>query len=223
MRIQEHLFQGFFGIKKKKDSAKYYHECVDKLKGLDADLDKCIEEFQKILANHNKKINAYQYFLTRLDAPSMNSLRDEVKKLEGMFDEDDIANDAQRRYASKIEDLLREFIKNDENSELKSTGQDTINDLKELLRMIEHIKPLWQRQIDFMDKSNDEIIDIAENIKELTAIFKEESQLLRMEESLLKKIDLKTGNILRKTSLKLWDIEDTKDMNMRYREIKHIR
>jgi len=223
MRVDEHLFQGFFGNKKKEDSAKYYHERIDKLKGLDANLDKCIDEFQRVLANHNKKVNAYNYFLSRLDVPSLHSVKDEVNKLEGMFDDDEISNDAEGRYIVKIEEVLKDLIKNEENTDLTSIEQDTMDDLKELLRMIENIKPVWERQLGFMKKDDKEIIEDKENIKELTSIFKEESDMLRMEEALLKKIDLKTGNILRKTTLKRDDIEETKRMNMNYREIRHIR
>jgi len=59
MRIQEHIYQGFFGLKKKQDAGKYYHERIDKLKGVDKELDEVIEEFQKVLANHNNKIRSY--------------------------------------------------------------------------------------------------------------------------------------------------------------------
>jgi hypothetical protein len=223
MRVDEHLFQGFFGINKKQDSAKYYHERVDKLKGLDSDLDKCIDEFQKVLVNHNKKITAYHYFLTRIDKPSLQSVMDEINKLEGMFDDDEIANDTTRRYALKIEEILKILTKNEECIELQSIEQDTMSDLKELHRMIASIKPLWEQQLEFVKKNDEEILTNKNNIKILTDIFKEESDIMKMEESLLKKIDLKTGNILRKTTLKLRGIEETKDMNMNYRDIKHIR
>ena len=113
-------------------------------------------------------------------------------------------------------------MKNEENTELSQMEKDTTQDLKELFRMIESIKPMWERQLEFMKQDDDYKLSKA-GIKELTDIFKEESNLLKIEESLLKKIDLKTGNILRKTTLKLRELEKTKDMNMRYREIRHIR
>lgn len=222
MRIQEHLFQGFFGIKTKKDSAKYYSERVNKLRGLDADLDNCISEFQKILENHTKKINAYNTFLKDLSVDSFKKVKNEVMKLEGMFDEDELANESERRYIVKMEDLLTDMTKNEENTELTQIEKDTMRDLKELLRMIENIKPLWEKQLEFMKQDNEYTMS-KEGIKELTEIFKEEASLLKIEESLLKKIDLKTGNILRKTTLKMRDLEKTKDMNMTYREIRHIR
>ena len=222
MRIQEHLFQGFFGLKTKKDSAKYYGERVDKLRGLDTNLDDCISEFQKILENHKKKITAYDTFLKELSVDSFKKVKSEVMKLEGMFDEDELANESERRYIVKIENILNEMMKNEENTELSQMEKDTTQDLKELFRMIESIKPMWERQLEFMKQDDDYKLSKA-GIKELTDIFKEESNLLKIEESLLKKIDLKTGNILRKTTLKLRELEKTKDMNMRYREIRHIR
>jgi hypothetical protein len=222
MRIQEHLFQGFFGIKTKKDSAKYYSERVNKLRGLDADLDNCISEFQKILANHTQKVNAYNEFLKDLSHESFKRVKNEVMKLEGMFDEDELSNESERRYVSKIENVLTDMTKNEENTELSQIEKDTMQDLKELFRMIEKMKPVWEKQLEFMKQDDDHIFS-KDGIKELTEIFKEESNLLKMEEALLKKIDLKTGNILRKTTLKMRDLEKTKDMNMRYREIRHIR
>lgn len=222
MRIQEHLFQGFFGIKTKKDSAKYYNERVNKLRGLDADLDKCISEFQKILENHTKKINAYDAFLKDLSVDSFKKVKNEVMKLEGMFDEDELANESERRYIIKMEDLLTDMTKNEENTDLTQIEKDAMQDLKELLRMIENIKPVWEKQLEFMKRDNEYTMGKA-GIRELTEIFKEEASLFRMEEALLKKIDLKAGNILRKTTLKMRDLEKTKDMNMKYREIKHIR
>lgn len=222
MRIQEHLFQGFFGIKKKEDSAKYYSQRMNKLKGLDDDLDRCISEFQKILKNHSKKIAAYDTFLKDLSADSFKKVKNEVMKLEGMFDEDELSNESEKRYISKMEDVLTDLINNEENTELSQIQKDTMQDLKELLRMIESIKPLWEKQLEFMKKDSEYTMSNA-GIKELTNIFKEEANILRMEEALLKKIDLKTGNILRKTTLKMRDLEKTKNMNMTYREIKHIR
>ncbi|MGV8151118.1 MAG: hypothetical protein ACP5NV_05300 [Candidatus Woesearchaeota archaeon] len=222
MRIQEHLFHGFFGNKTKKDSAKYYTERVDKLKGLDNDLDKTIEQFQKILLNHKEKIVAYDEFLKKFDSEKFLKVKEEVMKLEGMFDEDELANESERRYIVRMENILSELIKNEENVELSQAQKDTVQDLKELLRMIEHIKPLWETQISFM-KAHDYKDINKDAIKELTDIFKRESETLKIEETLLKKIDLKTGNILRKTTLKLRDLEKTKDMNMTYREIRHIR
>jgi len=73
-------------------------------------------------------------------------------------------------------------------------------------------------------KQNDELIlNDNNNIKVLSDILKEEGDVLKMEESLLRKIDLKTGTILRKATLKERDIERTKDMDMNYREIKYVR
>ena len=209
-------------MKTKKDSAKYYGERVDKLRGLDTNLDDCISEFQKILENHKKKITAYDTFLKELSVDSFKKVKSEVMKLEGMFDEDELANESERRYIVKIENILNEMMKNEENTELSQMEKDTTQDLKELFRMIESIKPMWERQLEFMKQDDDYKLSKA-GIKELTDIFKEESNLLKIEESLLKKIDLKTGNILRKTTLKLRELEKTKDMNMRYREIRHIR
>lgn len=222
MRIQEHLFQGFFGIKKKEDSAKYYSQRVSKLKGLDEDLDKCISEFQKILKNHSRKIEAYNTFLKELSVDSFKKVKNEVMKLERMFDEDELSNESERRYVLKMEDVLTDITSNEENTELKQIHKETMQDLKELLRMIEGIKPLWEKQLKFMEQDSEYAMS-KEGIKELTEIFKQESNLLKIEESLLKKIDLKTGSILRKTTLKMRNLEKTKDMNMTYRNIKHIR
>lgn len=222
MRIQEHLFQGFFGIKKKEDSAKYYSQRVSKLKGLDEDLDKCISEFQKILKNHSRKIEAYDTFLKELSVDSFKKVKNEVMKLEKMFDEDELSNESERRYVLKMEDVLTDITSNEENTELKQIHKETMQDLKELLRMIEGIKPLWEKQLKFMEQDNEYAMS-KEGIKELTEIFKQESNLLKIEESLLKKIDLRTGSILRKTTLNMRNLEKTKDMNMTYRDIKHIR
>ena len=102
MRIQEHLFQGYFGIKKKQDSEKYYNQRVGKLKGLDADLDKGIENFKTILENHRKKLDAYFAFLKNMDKISLEALKLEIKRLEGMFDIDEVANDSEERYCLKM-------------------------------------------------------------------------------------------------------------------------
>lgn len=223
MRIQEHIFQGFFGNKTKKDSVKYYNERVDKLRGLDSDLDACIDEFQKILNNHKQKIVAYNEFLKKLDKDYFEAFRKEVNKLEGMFDEDELANESSRRYVVKMENVLKEMTKNEDNADISGAEREAMQDLKELSRMIEHIKPLWEKQLDFMKRDTRDILANKDNIRILTEIFKEESGLLKMEENILRKIDLKTGNILRKTTLKLRNLEKTKDMSMQYREIKHIR
>jgi hypothetical protein len=223
MRIQEHIFQGYFGFKKKQDSAKYYNERVSKLKGLDANLDKGIENFQKILENHKKKLDAYFVFLKNLDKPSLALFKAEIKKLEGMFDIDEVANDNEEKYVLRIEEVLKELTANEDSSELNTMEKEVIDDVKSLHSLIESIGPLWSSQLAFIQKNDDEILGSKANIKIISDILKEESDILRVEESLLKKIDLKTGAILRKTSLKMHDVERTKDMNMAYREIKHIR
>lgn len=223
MRIQEHIFQGFFGIKNKKDSAKYYNERVNKLKGLDNDLDNCIEEFQKILSNYKQKIITYDEFLVKLDESSFKKVKENIVKIEEMFDKEELSKETERKYVLKIEKILKEMTATEENSEISQSEKETMFDLKELLRMIEQIKPLWKKQLQFMEHSYEDIIAKRSEIQTLTDIFKEEANTLRMEELLLKKIDLKTGIILRKTTLKLRDLEKTKDMDMTYRQIRHIR
>ncbi len=140
-----------------------------------------------------------------------------------MFDEDELANEEERRYALKIEEILKDLTKTEENSEIGQIQQETLQDLNELKRMLESIQPLWQRQLDFITKTTQEILSSPANLKILSDIFKEEGEVLKIEEALLRKIDLKTGSILRKTTLKLRDLEKTKDMNLQYRNIEHIR
>lgn len=223
MRIQEHLYQGFFGIKKKKDASKYYHERIDKLKGFDKDLDTIIEAFQKILSNHNNKFRSYDEFLNKPGKDTFKAVRTEIQKLEGMFDEDELANDKEQKYVLKGADLLKEILADEESNELSQLEQESVNDMNELLRLLKAIEPVWQAQIDFIKQDDEQILSNQNNIKILSDILKKEGNIIHMEESLLKKIDLKTGTILRKTTLKERDIEKTKDMNMNYRDIRHVR
>ena len=50
------MYQGSFGLKKKKDAINYYKDYVEKMKGVDSDLDIVIEAFQRVLLNHNSKL-----------------------------------------------------------------------------------------------------------------------------------------------------------------------
>jgi hypothetical protein len=223
MRIQEHLFHGFFGIHKKEDAAKYYSTRIDKLRGIDSSLDNAIEKFQIILGNHNTKLDAYIEFLKDFDKISFEKLKSEIMKLEGMFDIDEEANVDAERYILGIQETLKDLLKNEENNELTQLEREAMADLRELSKLLDSISPLWVAQIDFIKHNEGTIFDNKTNIKILSDILKEEGDILRMEEKLLKKIDLKTGTILRKTQLKMKDVQRTKDMNMTYREIKHIR
>ncbi len=223
MRIDEHIYQGFFGLKKKKDARKYYHESVDKLKGLDSDLDDMINSFQTVLANHNNKIKSYLEFLKNQNKDTLQALRKEIEKLEGMFDQDELANDNEKKCCIKGISILQGLTTSEDSTELGQLEKDTLMDLSELMRLLKAMEPLWQQQIDFIEKEDEKILGDKKNVKILSDIFKEEEDILKMEESLLKKIDLKTGTLLRKTSLKEKDIERTKDMGMNYREIKYVR
>ena len=223
MRIQEHIYQGFFGLKKKKDAGKYYHECVDKLKGFDKDLDTVIEAFQHLLNNHNTKLKNYHEFLKKPSKDTFQAVRTEIEKLEGMFDEDELSNDKEQRHVLKGIDKLKELTKDEESTELGQLEKDSVADLNELLRLLKAIEPIWQSQINFIKQSDDAILSNGNNLKILSNILKEEGDILQLEETLLRKIDLKTGNIIRKASLKEQDINKTKDMGMEYREIKYIR
>lgn len=223
MRIQEHLYQGFFGLKKKQDAGKYYHERVDKLKGFDKNLDTVIEVFQRILTNHNNKLVSYHEFLKKPSKDTFQTVRKEIEKLEEMFDEDELSNDKEQRYVLKGITELQEVTKNEESLELGELEKESINDLNELLRLLKSVEPIWQSQIDFIKQNDEKILNDSNNIKILSDILKEEGDILRMEESILRKIGLKTGTILRKTTLKERDIDKTKDMGMNYREIKYIR
>lgn len=223
MRIQEHIFQGFFGITKKKDAAKYYSDRIGELKGLDSDLDKAIENFQKIITNHNLKLKAYYEFLKNFDKESLDSLKEQISVLEDMFDTDEDSNESEEKDIMKVQDTLCGLMKNEENTDITQLEQETMTDLKELSRLLDTICPLWKAQLEFMQKNDEEILGDKSNIKILSDILKEEGDILKMEENLLRKIDLKTGAILRKTTLKMRDVEKTKDMNMTYREIRHIR
>jgi hypothetical protein len=223
MRIQEHIYQGFFGLKKKKDAGKYYHEHVEKLKGFDDDLDTVIELFQHVLSNHNSKLKNYHEFLKKPSRNTFQAVRSEIEKLEGMFDKDEMANAKEQRYVLKGIDKLTDLTTDEESPELGQLEREDINDLKELGKLLKSIEPIWQAQIDFMKKNDDEILGNTQNIKILSDILKEEGDILRMEETLLRKIDLKTGIVLRKTSLMEKDIQKTKEMDMTYREVKYIR
>jgi hypothetical protein len=223
MRIQEHIYQGFFGLKKKQDAIKYYHERVDNLKGFDKDLDMIIEAFQQILANHTNKLNNYHKFLEKPNSERFQAVRKEIEKLEGMFDEDEVANNKGQKYVIKGINELERLTKNEECVELGQLERESISDLKELSRLLRSIEPVWQAQIEFIKKNDEEILGDTNNLRILSDILKEEGDILKMEESLLRKIDLKTGTILRKTTLKERDIDRTKDMDMKYRELKYIR
>jgi hypothetical protein len=223
MRIQEHIYQGFFGLNKKKDASKYYSERVDKLKGFDKGLDTIIESFQGILNNHTVKLNNYQEFLKKPNKDTFKNVRSEIEKLEGMFDEDELANDKEQRYVLKGIDELKKLIDNEESSELGQLEKESVADLNELIKLLKAIEPVWQAQIDFIKQNDEMILGDVTNIKILSDILKEEGDILRMEESTLRKIDLKTGIILRKATLMERDIERTKNMDMNYREVKHVR
>ena len=224
MRGAEHLFHGFFGAKKKKqDSIKYYDERVQKMKGIDEKLDMGIEEFRKILANHKKKLEAYDMFLQKLDTASWHTVKAEIHKLEGMFDEDELSNEKEKKYIISITETIQKFLEVEDSDDIDMTEKEVLEDLRALRDVIEGVGPLWEMQLKFIEKNDQEILTDKNNIKILSDIFKEESDVLRMEETLLRKIDLKTGIILRKTSLKLRDLEDTKDLGVQYREIKYIR
>jgi hypothetical protein len=224
MRIQEHIYQGFFGIKKERRCCKkYYHTRVEKLKGFDKDLDAIITDFQKILLNHNTKLKTYQDFLANPSKEGFQAVFREIEKLEGMFDEDELANNREQKHTLKNIDVLKKLSDDEESSELVQLEKESVADLEELSSLLEAIEPVWQNQIDFIKNNSVNSYNDSNVLKALNDILQKEGRIMRMEESLLRKIDLKTGSILRKTTLKERGIEKTRDMNMQYREIKHIR
>jgi hypothetical protein len=222
MRVQEHIYQGFFGLNKKKDAGKYYHERLEKLKGLDKDMDTVIESFQKVLSNHDKKLKSYNDFLAKPSRDTFKVVRSEIAKLEGMFDEDELANDKEQKYVLKGIDELKEMVKTEEAADLGQIEHDNVSDLNELMRLLKAIEPVWQAQIDFIKKNDEEILSNS-NIRILSDILREEGGILKMEEALLRRIDMKTGALIRKTELKDQSISSVKDMNMEYREIRRIK
>jgi len=222
MRIQEHIFQGFFGNKTKKDALKYYKEKEPKLLDNDKRLDEAIEEFQKKNSHHKKKVLAYNAFLQKKDQASLNALITEIKKLEGMFDEDEKSNDLERHQIEHIHGEIKKNNKDEDDTELKNIEREMMDDLTEIESLIDNTGNLWEKQIDIAERAG-EILRDQQLQAQLDTLFKEESQIIAHEEVLLKNIDLKLGVLLRKTTLKLKDLEKTDDMNMQYREIKHIR
>jgi hypothetical protein len=223
MRIQEHIYQGFFGLKKKQDASKHYTECVDKLKGFDKGLDTVIESFQQVMNNHAVKLKSYHEFLKKPNKETFQAVRHEIEKLEGMFDEDELANNKEQRYILKGITQLKELTNGEDSIEIGQMEQESISDLNELLKLLKTIEPVWQSQIDFIKQNDEIILSNNNNIRILSDILKEEGDILNMEESLLRKIDLKTGTIMRKATLKERDMERTKDMDLNYREIKYVR
>ncbi len=222
MRIQEHLFQGFFGIKTKKDALKYYKEKEPKLLDIDKKLDGAIEAFQKKKSHHKQKILAYNAFLQKIDAESWHKLATEIKKLEGMFDEDERANDYEKKEIEYIKDELKHITKGEDDTELKNVEREMSDDTSELLTIVDNTGTLWEQQLGIAEKG-DEVLKNTLLHTQLDTIFHEENHLISREEILLKNIDLKLGILLRKTTLKLRELERTTDMNMQYREIRHIR
>jgi hypothetical protein len=223
MRIQEHLYQGFFGIKKKQDAAKYYKERVEKINSLDKKIDSVIDSYQKLLSNHNSKREKCLKFVQN---PTLNNLkiaRIEVEKLEGMFDEDELANNSEQDHVKAMLSEVKQLSKTEESEEMKILESDLTSELEDLLRVLKSLEPVWQNQIDFIKRSDDAIMIEKTSISKLGVIIATEDSILKREEELLRKIDLKIGAMLRKTDLKEQSIEKTADMNMRYREIRHIR
>jgi len=173
--------------------------------------------------NHKNKIKAYTLFLQHLDKSSLQALRSEIKRLEGMFDDDEISNDSERKHILSISSKIKELAGDEENEELTLLEKDIIDDLRKLSNLIDSLGPLWEAQLQFIEKNDEEILGDRRNVIVISDILREEADLLKMEDSLLRDIDLKTGVILRKTSLKKRNLTRTNDMNLRYREISHIR
>ncbi len=223
MRIQEHLFQGFFGIKKKKDSLKYHKQKENTLLEIDTQLDDAIESHQKKTSNHRKKVLNYARFMQKHDEESWTPLKEEILKLKGAFDEDELANDQERRKISKIVSEIKAIQKEEEDSELKNTEREMADGLHELESLLEEIGTIWEEQLKIADMETQTVLSTSTIQERLNTILQEENRITGREEHILKEVDLKLGILLRKTTLKLRDLEKTKDMNMQYREIRHIR
>ena len=223
MRVQEHIYQGFFGLKKKEDVAKYYNDRLKNLKGIDSDIDRIIQAFEIVLENHKKKLDTYVEFVKDSSNHNLKKLKQEIQRLEGMFDQDEVENDTEKRFTLKVIDKIKDLIKTEESSDLKSIQNETLRDLSDLSKLLDSMGPVWQAQLDFIKKNDDEIIHDNQSTKLLSAILHEESQILKMEEDLLRRIDNKTGNVIRKTELRVSDMEKTKDMNLEYRDIRFVR
>ncbi|MFA5797548.1 MAG: hypothetical protein WC916_05975 [Candidatus Woesearchaeota archaeon] len=223
MRIQEHLFQGFFGVKKKKDSLKYHKQKENTLLEIDKQLDEAIESHQKKASNHRKKVLSYTRFIQKHDEESWKPLKEEILKLKGAFDEDELANNQERRKISKIVSEIKTIQKEDEDSELKNTEREMADGLHELESLLEEIGTIWEEQLKIADMETQTILSTSTIQERLNTILQEENRITSREEHILKEVDLKLGILLRKTTLKLRDLEKTKDMNIEYREIKHIR
>ena len=223
MRVQEHLFQGFFGLKTKKDSLKFYRECVEKLKYADLKLDECINEFQTIVNDHKKNLNQYDNFIKHPSKITLNILKKELETLEGITNKDKQTNAQEEKHILQIKSKIEEISKTEESPDLKDIEKEIITDLDELDKLLNNIEGLWAVQLAFVEKEDELILRDVINIKVLGDILKEESDILNMEEQLLRKIDLKLGNVLRKTTLKLRGIEEEKNSSTEYKEIKHIR
>lgn len=222
MRVQEHIFQGYFGNKKKKDALKYFKERVDKLKKADEKLDECIADFQRIVADHRKNLARFNDFVRTPSNITLESLKEEIKTLEDLTGNDEEVNEQEEKHILHVKNVLEEISKDEENLELKSLQKEAIEEIKELDRLLCSIESLWDIQLEFVKKENNVLLSNLKHSKVLGDILKEESDILNMEEQLLRKIDLKIGNILRKTTLMLRETEEARNSNIQYKEIKNI-
>jgi len=223
MRIQEHLFQGYFGYKKKEDSVKYYNERVGKLKGLHSELDAALDQLSQILENHENKITAYLEFLKGYNKQTLDTLKKEIKVIEEMFIVDEGATELEDRYILKVEDSLGKLSKNETSTELNALEKEILEDISSLHQLLTTLAPLWKAQLQFVNKNDDEILSDKSTVKIFSDVLKEEGDILKIEQNLMKKIDIKTGSLLRKTTLLANDVDRTRDMGMAYRDIRHIR
>lgn len=223
MRVQEHLFQGFFGGKKKKDALKYYKERVEKLKQIDSKLDSCIFDFQRIANDHKKNLARFNAFIKNPTTNTLAALKQEISTLENLTGQDEEVNEAEERHVLQIKTILDTLMKEEDSEDLKLMEKETLDELHELDKLLCNIECLWEVQLEFVKKEDVLILSDIRHSKVLGDIMKEEADILAMEEQLLRKINLKLGNILRKTTLKLKEIEEAKDSNLQYREIKYAR
>ncbi len=223
MRVQEHLYQGFFGDKKKKDALKFYRERTDKLRIANSKLDECIAEFQRIVDDHRNNLRRFNDFVRTPNHLTLKALKQEIKTLENLTNNDEEVNEHEEKHIKQVKKIIEEISKDEENTDLKTIEKETLSDIIELDKLLQSIGSLWEIQLEFTKKENNLLLSDLRNAKVLGDILKEESDILSMEEQLLRKIDLRLGNILRKTTLKLRDVEEAREFNIKYREIKHIR
>lgn len=129
------------------------------------------------LSNHLQKLTKDKSF-GAIAKKAIESVKRELEKIKRVIDVDLSKEKKSERYDFKIMRILSSIVKDEKSQVLKNEDVSIVNLLKEFHAELKKLRIIYIKQLEFLHKSDDTILNEIKHVQALHATLKEEQQII---------------------------------------------